>query len=293
MIYQNKLFRFIMNIIVVLLIVACVLPFILLIASSFSSETDLAKYGYSFVPRGFTLAAYTYIWGIKSSILRAYLMSFVITIIGTSASIVMTMLFAYPLSRKDLPGRGVISFFLFFTMLFNGGFVPTYLIYSNIFHVTDTLAAMIIPYLLMNAFYVIMVRTYITTNVPMEVLEASMIDGASEMQNLIRIVVPMSKPIIGTIALMSAIAYWNNWTNGVYFIQTRRDLFGIQNYLNSVISNIAFLQTHSTSSINASQLPSISIRMALAVIAIIPILIAYPFFQKSFVAGITVGSVKG
>ena len=203
------------------------------------------------------------------------------------------MLFAYPLSRKDLPGRGVISFFLFFTMLFNGGFVPTYLIYSNIFHVTDTLAAMIIPYLLMNAFYVIMVRTYITTNVPMEVLEASMIDGASEMQNLIRIVVPMSKPIIGTIALMSAIAYWNNWTNGVYFIQTRRDLFGIQNYLNSVISNIAFLQTHSTSSINASQLPSISIRMALAVIAIIPILIAYPFFQKSFVAGITVGSVKG
>lgn len=282
-----------MNIIVVLLIVACVLPFILLIASSFSSETDLAKYGYSFVPRGFTLAAYTYIWGIKSSILRAYLMSFVITIIGTSASIVMTMLFAYPLSRKDLPGRGVISFFLFFTMLFNGGFVPTYLIYSNIFHVTDTLAAMIIPYLLMNAFYVIMVRTYITTNVPMEVLEASMIDGASEMQNLIRIVVPMSKPIIGTIALMSAIAYWNNWTNGVYFIQTRRDLFGIQNYLNSVISNIAFLQTHSTSSINASQLPSISIRMALAVIAIIPILIAYPFFQKSFVAGITVGSVKG
>ena len=293
MIYQNKLFRFIMNIIVVLLIVACVLPFILLIASSFSSETDLAKYGYSFVPRGFTLAAYTYIWGIKSSILRAYLMSFVITIIGTAASIVMTMLFAYPLSRKDLPGRGVISFFLFFTMLFNGGFVPTYLIYSNISHVTDTLAAMIIPYLLMNAFYVIMVRTYITTNVPMEVLEASMIDGASEMQNLIRIVVPMSKPIIGTIALMSAIAYWNNWTNGVYFIQTRRDLFGIQNYLNSVISNIAFLQTHSTSSINASQLPSISIRMALAVIAIIPILIAYPFFQKSFVAGITVGSVKG
>ena len=141
MIYQNKLFRFIMNIIVVLLIVACVLPFILLIASSFSSETDLAKYGYSFVPRGFTLAAYTYIWGIKSSILRAYLMSFVITIIRTSASIVMTMLFAYPLSRKDLPGRGVISFFLFFTMLFNGGFVPTYLIYSNIFHVTDTLAA--------------------------------------------------------------------------------------------------------------------------------------------------------
>lgn len=293
MIYQNKLFRCVMNIIMIFLIIACIMPFVLLISSSFSSETDLAKYGYSFIPRGFTTAAYTYIWGIKSSILRAYFMSFVITIIGTSISIVMTMLFAYPLSRKDLPGRSVISFFLFFTMLFNGGFVPTYLIYSNVFHITDTLSAMIFPYLLMNAFYVIMVRTYITTNVPMEVLEASMIDGASEFQNLIQIVVPMSKPIIGTIALMSSIAYWNNWTNGVYFIQTRRDLFGIQNYLNSVISNISFLQTHTTSSINAAQLPSISIRMALAVIAIIPILAAYPFFQKSFVAGITVGSVKG
>ena len=179
-------------------------------------------------------------------------------------------------------------------MLFNGGFVPTYLIYSNVFHITDTLAAMIVPYLLMNAFYVIMMRTYIMTNVPMEVIEASMIDGANEFQNLARIIIPMSKPIIGTIGLMSAIAYWNNWTNGIYFIQSRRNLYGIQNYLNSVISNVAFLQTHSTGSgIVTADLPSISIRMALAVIAIIPVLVAYPFFQKSFVAGITVGSVKG
>lgn len=123
--------------------------------------------------------------------------------------------------------------------------------------------------------------------------QASMIDGANEFQNLARIVVPMSKPIIGTIGLMSAIAYWNNWTNGIYFIQSRRNLYGIQNYLNSVISNVAFLQTHSVGSGIVTDLPSISIRMALAVIAIIPVLVAYPFFQKSFVAGITVGSVKG
>ena len=125
----------------------CILPFILLIASSFSSEADLTKYGYSFIPRGFTLAAYKYIWAIKENILRAYGMSFLITGIGTVINLVMTLLFAYPLSRKDLPGRKWISFFLFFTMLFNGGFVPTYLIYSNVFHITDTLAAMIVPYL--------------------------------------------------------------------------------------------------------------------------------------------------
>lgn len=198
MIYKNKAFRITMNVIMVLLTLCCILPFILLIASSFSSEADLTKYGYSFIPRGFTLAAYKYIWAIKENILRAYGMSFLITGIGTVINLVMTLLFAYPLSRKDLPGRKWISFFLFFTMLFNGGFVPTYLIYSNVFHITDTLAAMIVPYLLMNAFYVIMMRTYIMTNVPMEVIEASMIDGANEFQNLARIVVPMSKPIIGT-----------------------------------------------------------------------------------------------
>ena len=152
MIYKNKAFRITMNVIMVLLTLCCILPFILLIASSFSSEADLTKYGYSFIPRGFTLAAYKYIWAIKENILRAYGMSFLITGIGTVINLVMTLLFAYPLSRKDLPGRKWISFFLFFTMLFNGGFVPTYLIYSNVFHITDTLAAMIVPYLLMNAF---------------------------------------------------------------------------------------------------------------------------------------------
>ena len=134
MIYKNKAFRITMNVIMVLLTLCCILPFILLIASSFSSEADLTKYGYSFIPRGFTLAAYKYIWAIKENILRAYGMSFLITGIGTVINLVMTLLFAYPLSRKDLPGRKWISFFLFFTMLFNGGFVPTYLIYSYYSH---------------------------------------------------------------------------------------------------------------------------------------------------------------
>lgn len=276
-----------------LFVAACVLPFILLIASSFTSESSLIKEGYSFIPAEFSLAAYKYIWSVKGDILRAYGISFFVTGFGTLASVVMTMLFAYPLSRKDLPGRRVLSFILFFTMLFNGGFVPTYLIYSNIFHITDTIWALIVPYLLMNAFFVIMVRTYINTNVPNEVIEAATIDGSSEIHTLVRVVVPMSKPIIGTIGLMTAIAYWNNWTNGIYFIHTKRELYGIQNYLNSVLSNISFLQSHTDPNIKITDLPSVGIRMALAVIALLPILIAYPFFQKSFAKGITVGSVKG
>lgn len=293
MICNNKVFRFVMGFIMFLFVAACVLPFILLIASSFTSEAALIKEGYSFIPAEFSLAAYKYIWSVKGDILRAYGISFFVTGFGTLASVVMTMLFAYPLSRKDLPGRRVLSFILFFTMLFNGGFVPTYLIYSNIFHITDTIWALIVPYLLMNAFFVIMVRTYINTNVPNEVIEAATIDGSSEIHTLVRVVVPMSKPIIGTIGLMTAIAYWNNWTNGIYFIHTKRELYGIQNYLNSVLSNISFLQSHTDPNIKITDLPSVGIRMALAVIALLPILIAYPFFQKSFAKGITVGSVKG
>ncbi|WP_256706958.1 carbohydrate ABC transporter permease [Paenibacillus sp. FSL R7-0337] len=220
-------------------------------------------------------------------------MSFLVTIVGTTLSLIMTILFAYPLSRKDLPGRSFLSFFTFFTMLFNGGFVPTYLIYTKIFHLSDTVWALIVPYLLMNAFFVIMVRAYINSNIPYEVIEAATIDGSNEGNTLLKIILPMSMPILGTIGLMTAIGYWNNWTNGVYFIHTNRDLYGIQNYLNSVLSNLAFLQSQSNPNVKISELPNISIRMALAVIAILPILIAYPFFQKSFVQGIAVGSVKG
>lgn len=293
MTYSNKTFRSVMGFIMLLLVLACILPFFLLIASSFTSETALAQKGYSFFPSDFSSAAYKYIWNVKENILRAYGMSFLVTGIGTTISVIMTILFAYPLSRKDLPGRSALSFIVFFTMLFNGGFVPTYLVYSKMFHITDTIWALIAPYLLMNAFFVIMVRTYINSNIPNEVIEAAKIDGSNELHTLSKIVAPMSKPIIGTIALMTAIAYWNNWTNGVYFIQTKRGLYGIQNYLNSILSNISFLQSHSDQSVKITELPSVSIRMALAVIALLPILIAYPFFQKSFTKGITVGSVKG
>ena len=144
-------------------------------------------------------------------------MSVAISAVGVTGNVLMCILFAYPLSRRELPGRGVFSFLLFFTMLFNGGLVPTYLVYTNVVNVKDSFWGMVVPYLLLNPFLVIMMRTYFTSSIPNEVLEAARIDGASEVRCLSSVVVPMSKPIIATVALMTLIAYWNNWTNGIYF----------------------------------------------------------------------------
>ena len=295
MITKNKPFIIVQYIIMIILVVCCLIPFWLLIISSFTPESELVLRGYSLLPRQFTFETYQYLAAVSSGVLRAYLMSIVISAIGVTSSILMTTFYAYPLSRKDLPGRNIISFILFFTMLFNGGLVPTYIVYTRLLHVKDTLAGMIVPGMLMNAFYVIMMRTYITSNISDEIIEAARIDGAGELKCLFRIVVPLCKPIMGTLALMTFIAYWNNWTNGVYYIQARTDLHGIQNYMKRVLDSISVLQQQVAKGINvdASQIPTVGIRMALAVVGVLPVLLVYPFFQKSFVKGVTLGSVKG
>lgn len=277
-----------------LMVLSCVVPFLLLISSSLTDEATIVVNGYSLIPQKLSFDAYEYLWQARSGILRAYLMSLVVTTVGVLGNVTLTVLYAYPLSRRDLPGRGFFSLFLFFTMLFNGGLVPTYMVYTRIFNVSDSISGLIVPYLLMNAFSVIMTRTYINTNIADEVLEAARIDGAGEFQCLGRVVLPLCKPIIGTISLMAMIAYWNNWTNGMYFINTRRELLGIQNYLMTVMnSSEALKQQASQGLVDSSHIPSVSLRMALAVVAVIPVLVFYPFFQKSFVKGITLGSVKG
>lgn len=295
MIIKNKAFSVAAYLFVGLLIIACIVPFWLLIVSSLTPEAELLLHGYSMVPREFSLEAYRFLWSSKDGVLHAYLMSVIIAVIGVSSNVVLTTLFAYPLSRRDLPGRQIISIILFITMLFNGGLVPTYLIYTQLFHLKDTLAGMIIPGLLMNAFHIIMMRTYINSNISDEILEAAKIDGASEFRCLWSVVLPLSKPILGTLALMTFIAYWNNWTNGIYYVQQRVDLHGIQNYLKRVMDSATVMQQQVARGMNvdASQVPTTGIRMALAVVAVIPVLVIYPFFQKSFVKGITLGSVKG
>lgn len=294
MVAKDKKFPVFANIILMFLTLAVILPLILLISSSITSDSMLIREGYSFLPREIDFSAYKVLMGKgTTSILNAYKISFFVTFVGTIAGLTITVMFAYPLSRKTLPGRNFFSFFLFFTMLFNGGLVPSYIMWTQTFHIRNTIWALLIPNLLMSAFNVIMMRTYFTSNIPDEVIDAARIDGAGEVRILTKIVLPMSKPILTTVGLFIALGYWNDWINGLYYINND-NLYGIQVLLNRMLLNAESMKkASSTASVVAESLPSISLKMAVAVLGMLPVLLIYPFFQKYFVKGITVGSVKG
>ena len=279
----------------ILLVLCCVLPLLLMVMESFTDEQTLIRNGYSFFPEKFSLETYQYIMRSASTIFRGYFMTILVTVIGTFCNITMTVLFAYPLSRKDLPYRNVLSFILFFTMLFNGGLVPTYMMYANTFHIKNTIWALLIPNLMMNAFYVIMMRSFFTASIPDSLIEAAKLDGASEMKILTKVILPLSKPMLVTLVLMVGLTYWNDWMNGMYYV-TDNNLNTIQMILNNMIQNVEFL-SRSASVLGADaaniKLPTVGIRMGIAVIAVLPIMVIYPFLQKYFVKGIVVGGVKG
>lgn len=291
----DKKFNRIANVIMTILSLSCVLPLLLLVMSSVTSEAALTKYGYSFFPKEFSLEAYRYLWTSIGQIVQAYKMTILSTVTGTLLNMTLTMLLAYPLSRPSLPGRGFFSFMVFFTLLFNGGMIPSYLMWTQTFHIKDTFWALVLPNLLMNGFGVIVTRTYLSTSIPGELLESARMDGAGELRTLISIVVPLSKPILSTLALLSGLAYWNDWINGLYYLSKRTDLYTIQNLLNRMVSSADFIANNASNSAIASgvKVPSVGVRMAVAVIALIPIMIIYPFLQKGFVKGIVIGGVKG
>lgn len=292
---KGKGFQIFSNIVMAVLAAGALLPFILLAVSSITSETTITKYGYSFIPRDVDFTAYRYLLMSGTKIIKAYGMTILVATIGTTANICMTMAVGYLLSKRDLPGRNLISFFIFFTMLFSGGMIPSYIVWSQQFHVSDKIFGLICPNLMMNAFNVILMRTYFTTNVPVELCEAAEMDSCSQVGILFHISIPLSKPMVSTLALFAALAYWNDWINGQYYLIRNKDLYTIQNVLNAMQNNVQFLKEYASSSMGefASSIPSLGVRMAIAVISIIPIMIAYPFFQKSFVRGIVIGGVKG
>ena len=275
-----------------------VLPFILLVIGSFTDNTWAASNGFTFFPSEFSLDAYRYI-GVRSDLFgRAYMMSVIVTAIGTVSSILITTTFAYSISRTEVPGMKILSFLLVFTMLFNGGLVATYYTYIRIFGIRDTIWALLVPNLLMNAFNVILVRNYYVHSIPPSLLEAARVDGASEFRIFARIVFPLSKPIIATVGLLTALHYWNDWQNGLYYLSARggEHLYTIQIILNNINENIQTLMQNAAqlAAIGATgiQFPSTTVRMALGAIGILPIIVIYPFFQQYFVKGITLGGVK-
>jgi putative aldouronate transport system permease protein len=290
--------QFIAHTVMICLSIFALLPFVLLIIASFTDNQTAIIYGYSFTPKKWSLEAFDYIFREWRTIGRAYGVTIIVTALGTTMSLLITSMLAYTLSKDDLPGRNILMFIVIFTMLFNGGIVSSYFIYNSIFKIRNTIWALIVPGLLMNGFNIILVRNYYRSNIPFSLFEVAKLDGIGELTVFFRIVMPLSLPIFATIGLMTAIMYWNDWTNGLYYLTERggSHLYNIQNILNRVNENINFLANNASrmggQAINTSQIPSTTVRMAIAAIGIVPILAAYPFFQKYFVRGITIGAVK-
>ncbi|HHV09175.1 MAG TPA: carbohydrate ABC transporter permease [Clostridiales bacterium] len=280
------------HIVLIIMSFLAIMPFVLLLIASFTDDKVALLQGYSYLPKKLSLAAYGYIWNEAQTILRAYGITITITVIGTLVGMMITTMLAFMLSREGLPGRKVLNFLLIFTMLFNGGLVPQYILYSSTFHIKDTLFALIVPNLLMNAFNVILVKNYFQYSLPTELFEAARIDGASEFTVFKIIALPLSKPILATVGMMTAISYWNDWQNGMYYLNNTK-LFSIQSILNAINNSVQFLATNSIEGVRMDEIPSTTVRMAICVVGVIPIIIAYPFFQKYFVKGITMGAVKG
>lgn len=284
------------NFVLVLFSLAALLPFILLIMASISDESWVMANGYSFFPKELSVEAYSYIWTQIDTIGRGYLNTILVTLIGTALSIIFTSMFAYALANENLPGVKLMNFLCIFTMLFSGGQVASYYIWSNVFHIRDTLAGLVLPNLLMNAFNVILVKNYYVNSIPASLKEAARIDGCSEIRIFYKIVMPLSIPINATIGLMTGLAYWNDWVNGLYYLTQRngRKFFTVQIILNQINENITWLSTSAAASTGtmSGDFPSTTARMAIAVIGMLPILIVYPFLQKYFVKGITIGAVK-
>ena len=293
---ESPVARRVSLVIMLIVTITCILPFILMISASVTEEKELIKEGYKFWPKKVSLATYEYLWAKRETIGKAYLMSILVTLGGTVVNVLITSLFAYPLYRKDFKARNILAFLVFFTMLFSGGLTASYIIWTEIFHIKDTVWALIIPNHLMGAMNVLLVRNYYNTSIPEPIIEAARIDGASEMRIYWKILIPLSKPVLITIALFSGMAYWNDWTNGMYFIKNP-NLYTITVYLNNVMNNIQLLSQRSSLTEGANlaelKLPTVGVRMAIAFTAIIPVLIVFPFIQSKLIEGVVVGGVKG
>lgn len=290
---KSKVYQLFINGCLLLVTLCMVLPLVLLFLSSITDEKVLVANGYSFIPEKFSLAAYAYIVQQASTIWRAYGITVFVTVAGTAGSLLLGSLMAFPISIRELPGRGIMSFFVFFTMLFSGGLVPSYIMWTTFFGIRNTIYAYLLPNFLLSAFNIILIRTFFQTNIPGEIYDAAKIDGASYMKIYWKIVLPLGKPILVAVGLFTALGYWNDWTNGLYYISDPK-LLSIQTLLNRMVQDIkALIANSAASSGTLLHIPQVSIRMAIAFVAILPILAVYPFLQKYFAGGIMLGAVKG
>jgi len=268
------------------------IPFLIVLSGSFTAEGDLITHGVSLWPRTFSAAGYNFLFANSDSIVIGYRVTIIVTIVGTALSLFLTSTLAYVTSIKTVRLRNYISFFIYFTMLFSGGLVPWYIILVRYLRLNDSIWALILP-MLITPFFVMLMRTYFK-GIPESLRESALIDGASEFKILMRIILPVSKPIIATITLFYMLNYWNDWYHALFFINDR-NLVPLQFNLYRIMANLNFLSSQSAIAQTGVQhviLPSQSVRMATVILTIGPIIFIYPFIQKHFVKGILIGSVK-
>lgn len=286
-------FNIISYVILTVLAIVTLLPFLLIISASFSSNEAVQKYGFSLLPREFSLEAYEYIFAVPATILRAYGITIFITVVGSFLMLIISSMSGYVLSRKDYKYRNQISFFLFFTTLFSGGLVPWYMLCVRFLHFKDhPLTALILP-MLFNYFYIIIFRSFMS-GIPDAISESAKIDGANDFTIYLKLILPMSKPVLATIALFGALGYWNDWFNALLFIKDPK-FYPLQYFLYKILNSMNALSSMGAQSIRpiADLIPSETFKFAMTIITIGPIVLVYPFLQKYFIKGITVGAVKG
>lgn len=276
--------------------IICIIPFIFVIIISFSAESSIKEIGYSFFPKAWSLDSYKYAFDKLPQIWRSYFNSFYITVVGTFFSTLFCAMYSYALYRPDFKYRRFFTFFSFFTMIFGGGLVPTYIITTSL-GMNENYWALIVP-ALVNPFNIIIMRTFFQSSVPIDLIEAATIDGAGEYRTLFGIVAPIAKPGIATVALLNALAYWNEWYLSLLYIKRNKVLQPLQALLMELQNNVEYLNRMAASlgaegMKAAASAPTQSLRMVLVVLIVVPIACAYPFFQRYIVAGLTIGSVKG
>lgn len=279
-----------------LVAVVCLVPFLMILAASFSSETAISANGFSLLPQEFSMEAYKTVFREPNVVFKAYATTIVLTLVGTAVGLIVQTMTAYVLSRKDFEWRNGFSFFFYFTTLFSGGLVPTFVLYTQTLKLQDKYLALLLP-LIFSVYNLLVMKSYISA-VPESLIDAAKIDGCGEFRTLFQVVMPLIKPALATVGLFIALAYWNDWYNAMLYIKSS-DKYPLQYFLYQQVNNIEsykkLISNNSVSSavVSAMSLPTQTLKMALTVVVTGPIILAFPLVQKYFVQGITIGAVKG
>ena len=284
-----------LNLLFLLCAAAAILPVVLVFMISIASEESIRQVGYSFFPVQFSTDAYAFLWNERSTIFGALGISCAVTAIGTALGVLVTTSMGYALSRPQFKLKSFYTWMIFIPMLFSGGMVASYVVNANILGLRNSIWALILP-LMVSSYNIVICKTYFKTSIPDGVIESAKIDGATQMRTYVSIVAPISKPLFATIALFLCFGYWNDWFLSSLYISDKNPI-SLQALLNNIMRSLEYMTNNPTAGVSLqqyrAQMPSESVRMAIAIVIVIPIACAYPFFQKYFISGLTIGAVKG